>query len=98
MAVIDSAVDGLAAAVISGLTALVSIGWTRRSRRNQLEDAWKKQADELAERLSRQYEGQIGYLRGEIDRRDAVIARKDDEIRRINVELNRQRRRGGAHD
>lgn len=90
MAWIDSAVDGLFGAVVAGGFATGGSWWIRRSRRSQYEDAYKERTDELTERLTRQFQGEIRWLRQD-------NARKEAEIRRLNVELNRQRR-GGAHD
>ena len=67
MALIDSAVDGLFGAIVSGTFAAGIFWWTNRGRRSQLDDAWRKQADELDERLSKQYRGEIAYLRKQLD-------------------------------
>lgn len=98
MPLIDNAVDGLGVGVLASVTTLVSTWLTRRSRRAQLNSAWKQQTDELTDRLTeditrqltRQFQGEIKYLRAQNERKEA-------EIRRLNVELNRQNR-GGAHD
>lgn len=90
MAWIDSAVDGLFGAIATGGLALGGSWWVRRSRRPQYEDAWKAQSDELLATSRHQFEGEIRWLRQD-------NARKEAEIRRLNIELNRQRR-GGADD
>lgn len=99
MALLDSAFDGTVGALVAGSVALLASRTTRRSRRQQQQDEWESRADELVERAQRdarkQAEGEIRYLRGESARKDAQIASKDEEIRRLNRLLNRGR---GADD
>lgn len=87
MALIDSAVDGLFGAIVSGGVAFGIFWWTGKGRKHQLEDAWRRQADELDERLSKQYEGQISWLRKQLDACQI-------EGRRLNDALNKRRRDG----
>ena len=82
---IDSAVNGLAAALVSGVVGLVTFFLTRRARRSQIADAWREQAEEIARRLHQQYRDQISYLRRE-------NAAKDTEIRRLNKILTDRER------
>lgn len=83
MALVNSAVDGLFGAVVSGGAAL-GLWWFGRKRGPQLDDAWRKQADELDERLSKQYLGEISYLR-------RALTLCQAETKRLNQLLNKKR-------
>lgn len=66
MSVLANAADGMFGAVIA---AGVSSGifWRQsRSRRAPLQDAWRRQANELDKRLAAQYQAQITYLQAEL--------------------------------
>lgn len=83
MALIDSAVDGLFGAVATGMFGGLALWWSRRRGTAQLEDAWKKQADELADRLAAQFQAEINWLRkqlgtcqGECARLNKIITRR----------------------
>lgn len=99
MALLDSAFDGTVGALVAAGFAWLASRGTRRSRRQQQQDEWERRADELVERAQRdarkQSEGEIRYLRAESARKDALLAAKDEEIRRLNRLLNRGR---GADD
>ncbi len=96
MSLINSAADGLLGSVTTGVFGAVALLWSRHNRRGQLEDAWKKQADELDERLTAQNKAERDWLRGELKKRDAQMTAKDLEIGRLNRIITRER--GGAND
>ena len=89
MALIDSAVNGLAGALVAGGVSVVLFWLTGRGRRARLEEAWRSQAAELDRRLSTQYQGQIDWLREQLKNCNA-------ETRRLNNQLARER--GGGWD
>jgi hypothetical protein len=87
VSLLANAADGLMGAVVAGAVS-VAIFWRQsRASRGPLRDAWRDQANELADRLAAQYQAEIRYLRTQLTASRA-------ETSRVQKLLAREQRRG----
>lgn len=98
-----SALDGLVAAVISGVFGLAAARWGSRggsAKRRDGRGSDKRRLADLEAKLRDAYEARIRDVAARSDALDrelsAVRAAKDAEIARLNRLLTQQRRGGGV--
>lgn len=84
------AADGLVAAIISGVFALLLWWLQSRGMGPRRKDAWQRQAEALRSELRRKHEADEAYLKGQLDAKDVALAQKDHEIARLNRLLTKQ--------
>lgn len=88
---INSALDGLAGAALTGALGWIAVKRAKPSKQ-EYDEAWKKQAGELQTALATQYEARVAYAEGQCENRDREIVAKDKEIARLQRELGRAQR------